>query len=470
MTDELGDLCLWVWRSLGGAPDVVASLAPSGPRAVLPAYFDVTGLATASVAAATLAAAEFLAAREVSRLRPVSVDSRAACAAFAAEGLFTPVGWSRPELWDPMAGNYRAEDGWIRLHTNYPYHRAAVERVLGASGRDAVAAAVARWNAGDLETAVVEAGGCAAVMRSRETWLASPPGAATAAAPAVSVSERRLGARAGEAAPEQTAPLRAAEPAPPFTGMRVLDLTRVIAGPVCTGFLAAYGADVLRVDPPGFAEVPALLPEMTAGKRTATLDLTADADRVVFERLVADADVLVTGLRADALDRLGYGDGMLSALNPALIVASLNAYGWEGPWRDRRGFDSLVQLSCGIAAAGAAAAGRDDPVPLPVQALDHATGYLLAAAVGRALTRRLTRSVASRVRASLTGTAGLLWSLPRPASLPPAPEPGDFNVVDVRTAWGPARAAPLPGEIAGVRPSRRIEAGPLGRHSPAWSG
>jgi hypothetical protein len=468
VADELGDLCVWVWRSIGGAAEAAAFLAPTGPRAVLPAYFDVTGLATASVAAATLAAAEFLAAREVSRPRPVSVDSRAACAAFAGEGLFTPVGWSRPELWDPVAGNYRASDGWIRLHTNYPYHRAAVEAVLGASGRDAVAAAVARWTAGDLETAVVEAGGCAAVMHHRERWLASPQGAAAAIAPPVSVSERRLGAEAGKAVPAKTAPLRAAESAPPFSGMRVLDMTRVIAGPVCTRFLAAYGADVLRVDPPGFEEVPALLPEMTAGKRTATLDLAADAGRAVFEQLVAGADVLVTGLRADALDRLGYGDGTLTALNPGLIVASLNAYGWEGPWRDRRGFDSLVQMSCGIAAAGAAAAGRDEPVPLPVQALDHATGYLLAAAVGRALTRRLTRSVASRVRASLTGTAGLLWSLPRPAQLPPAPKPGDFTVVDVQTAWGPARAVPLPGEIAGIRSGLRIEAGPLGRHRPEW--
>ena len=140
--------------------------------------------------------------------------------------------------------------------------------------------------------------------------------------------------------------------------MRVLDLTRVIAGPIGTRFLAAYGADVLRIDPPGFAEVPALLPETTAGKRTAALDLTAAAGRAAFESLVATADVLVSGLRADALARLGYDDAALAALNPALIVASLDAYGWNGPWRDRRGFDSLVQMSSGIAAAGAAATGR----------------------------------------------------------------------------------------------------------------
>jgi hypothetical protein len=464
VANELGDLCTRMWRSLGGAADVAEVLTVSGPRAVLPAYFDVTGLATASVACATLAAAEFLAAREVSRPRPVSVDSSAACAAFAAEGLFTPVGWSLPELWDPIAGNYRAEDGWIRLHTNYPYHRAAVERVLGADDRAAVAAAALRWKAGDLEAAVVSAGGCAAVMHARETWLASAPGAATATATPVVVSERRL--PAGRTPAESDSPLSGT--ASPFSGVRVLDMTRVIAGPVCTKFLAAYGAQVLRLDPPGFAEVPALLPETTAGKRTAALDLRVDADRGIFENLVADADVLVTGLRADALAGLGYGDGTLTAINPVLIVASLNAYGWDGPWRHRRGFDSLVQMSCGIAAAGSLAVGRDEPFPLPVQALDHATGYLLAAAVGRALTRRLTRSTVSRIRASLIGTANLLWSLPRPADLPPAPSPGDFELVDTNTEWGPARRVPLPGSIAGVTAAWQIGAGPLGRHYPAW--
>jgi hypothetical protein len=455
---------------------------------VLPSQFDVTGLATASVAAATLAAAEFLAVRNDGRPLPVTVDSRQACAAFAAEALFTPVRWERPGIWDPIAGNYRARDGWIRLHTNYAYHRAAVERLLGVADRESVAAAVAEWKAEELETAVVEAGGCAAVMRTREDWLAGAAGAATADAPLAAVADRPL--PAGVALPADgavpadadgvggvggvggaTAAGGAAAGGPlPYSGVRVLDLTRVIAGPIGTRFLAAYGADVLRIDPPGFAEVPALLPETTAGKRTAALDLTTADGRAVFESLLRSADVLVTGLRADALARLGYDDPALAALNPALIVASLNAYGWEGPWRDRRGFDSLVQMSSGIAAAGAAAAGADHPVPLPVQALDHACGYLTAAAVGRALTRRKAESAVSRIRLSLVATANLLWSLPRPAGQPPMPNPGDFPLTDARTAWGPARRVPLPGAIAGLDPRWRVEAGPLGRHQPAWAG
>jgi hypothetical protein len=524
-TLELHDIAARVWGEVGGAAGLTGALTTTGPRAVLPSVFDVTGLATGSVAAATLAAAEFLAARADGPPLPVTVDSRQACAAFAAEGLFTPIGWERPAIWDPIAGNYQATDGWIRLHTNYAYHRAAVERLLGAADRDSVAAAVARWKAEELETAVVEAGGCAAAMRTRDQWLATPAGAATAGAPLADVTERRLsadptrlgggpgsvgsgtggsgtggsgtggsgtggsgtggsgtgGSGTGGSGTGGSGSVGSGSVGSgmggsgsggslPYAGVRVLDLTRVIAGPVATRFLAGYGADVLRIDPPGFAEVPALLPETTAGKRTAALDLTAAADRAVFESLVGAADVLVTGLRADALSGLGYDDDTLAALNPALVVVSLDAYGWDGPWRDRRGFDSLVQMSAGIAAAGAAAAGADRPVPLPVQALDHACGYLTAAAVGRALTRRLTESAVSRIRLSLTGVAGLLWSLPRPTGQPPMPKPGDFALTEADTAWGPARRVPLPGAIAGLGPRWRVEAGPLGRHQPTWNG
>ena len=468
-TATLGDIAAQVCVLTGADPATAAGVSTSGPRGVLPSVFDVTGLATASVAAATVAAAAYHAARNDAPLAAVTVDSLGACAAFASEGLFTPVGWTVPPAWDPIAGNYETSDGWIRLHTNYAYHRAVVEELLGARDRDSVAAAVRPWKAAGLESAVVAAGGCAAALHDRERWLASPAGAASAAAPPVAFTERAGSASSGR---DSTGTARSQGPATqPYAGVRVLDLTRVIAGPVCTRFLAAYGADVLRLDPPGFAEVPALLPETTAGKRTAPADLASAAGRADFERLVAGADVLVSGLRADALSGLGYDDATLAALNPGLIVASLNAYGWDGPWRDRRGFDSLVQMSSGIAAAGGAAAGVAKPVPLPVQALDHATGYLLAAAVAQALIARRADGTVRRVRASLTGTANLLWSLPRTAELgpPPAmPRREEFPLADTQTAWGPARRVPLPGQIAGVTPAWRTRAGPLGRDQPDW--
>ncbi len=449
-----------VWRALGGDPGAQAALEVTGPARVLPSVFDVTGLATASVAAAATAAAAFQAARGGVAIPAVTVDRRSACAAFFSEGLFSPEGWELPPIWDPIAGDYPAADGWIRLHTNYRNHRAAVERVLGrVSDRATAAERVAGWDAGDLETAVVEAGGCAAAMHTRAEWLASPAGTATATEP-VARAETRPG----------RVPAHLATPAAlPYTGLRVLDLTRVIAGPVATRYLAGYGADVLRVDPRGFAEVPAVVPDVTAGKHCAALDLTARADRTVFERLVAGADVLICGYRSDALAGAGYGPDALAALNPDLLTAYLDAYGWVGPWRARRGFDSLVQMSSGIAAAGAAVAGTDRPTPLPVQALDHATGYLVAASVGIALRRAVVEGRATEVRCSLVGTANLLYGMPDPDGAPgPHPAWTAEDTVPASTFWGPARRVPVPGEVAGTYPRFRVDAGPLGRHEPAW--
>jgi hypothetical protein len=463
VNESFADVASRMWLTIGAGDGIAdwpaTQLTTTGPRTVLPAAFDVTALATGAVAVATLAAARFLAARGQSKQSEVTVDSRESCAAFASERLFTPIGWTRPPLWDPIAGNYRAADAWIRLHTNYASHRAAVERVLGAHDRETVQAAVAGLHAEELETAIVEAGGCAAVMHNRGQWLASAPGMATADAPPMTVVERRS---PGTGAPNAVGQL-------PFDGVRVLDLTRVIAGPVCTKFLAGYGADVLRIDPPGFDEVPSLLPETTLGKRTAALDLTASGDRATFEELLAGADVLVSGLRGDALKGLGYDDEAVTAMNPGLIIASLDAYGWDGPWRNRRGFDSLVQMSCGIADDGATAAGQAEPTPLPVQALDHATGWLLGAAVARALTRRLTHSMAARIQGSLIGTANLLYSLTPPSASPADPVPRNIALVDTTTVWGPAQRVPFPGRIDGVPTRWSQPAGPLGRHPAVWA-
>ncbi len=461
VNDSFADVASRMWHAIGAddADWPATQLTTTGPRSVLPAAFDVTGLATGAVAVATVAADQFLAARRQSGPRAVTIDSRESCAAFASERLFAPIGWTRPPLWDPIAGNYRAADAWIRLHTNYASHRAAVERVLGAHDRDTVQAAVAGLRAEELETAIVDAGGCAAVMHHRGQWLASAPGMATADAPPMSVVERPS---PGNGMPNAVGRL-------PFDGVRVLDLTRVIAGPVCTKFLAGYGADVLRIDPPGFDEVPSLLPETTLGKRTAALDLTAPSDRSTFEKLLAGADVLVSGLRADALKRLGYDDEALVAVNPGLIIASLDAYGWEGPWRNRRGFDSLVQMSCGIANDGATATGEAEPTPLPVQALDHATGWLLGAAVARALTRRLTHSMTARIQGSLIGTANLLYSLTPPDDHLAVATPTDFTLTATTTHWGPAQHVPLPGRIDGIPARWSQQAGPLGRHPATWA-
>jgi crotonobetainyl-CoA:carnitine CoA-transferase CaiB-like acyl-CoA transferase len=294
-------------------------------------------------------------------------------------------------------------------------------------------------------------------MHTTDEWRATAEGTVASNEPLVRVTTHA-------AAPRLLAPA-----APPYAGVRVLDLTRVIAGPVCTRLLAAWGADVLRIDPPGFQEVTALLPETTAGKRCASLDLTSAESRAVFEDLAALADVLVTGLRPGALGALGLDAAALQARHPHLIIAELDAYGWDGPWQRRRGFDSLVQMSTGIAAAGARALGRSAPAPLPAQALDHGTGHLLAAAVGRALTRRMIDGSVSHVRASLVGTANLLLGSADPARLTvPPPSWTDDDTVATNTQWGPARRVPVGGRISGTTAGWSIPAGPLGRHAATW--
>ncbi|WP_421120607.1 CoA transferase [Aquihabitans daechungensis] len=452
------DLARRLWTDLGGAATTPEALTIEGPVGVLPSVFDVTGFAAATVATAALAVAELAAVRSGAPVPPVRVDRLGASASFRFEALLQPGGWELPPIWDPVAGDYEAADGWIRLHTNYRHHLDAARSVLGVEAdRAAVAVEARRWKADELESAVVGAGGCAAAMRTTDEWAAHPAGQATA-------DERPvvIGAPvpiSGGTGPDLVQPSGAA----PLAGIRVLDLTRVIAGPVATRYLAGYGADVLRIDPPGFDEVPALLPEATAGKRCAALDLTLDGDRARFESLVARAHVVVGGLRPGALSGLGYGPDALRSVNRSLITVTHDAYGWSGPWAGRRGFDSLVQMSTGIAAAGAAATGADRPTPLPAQALDHGIGHLLAAATCRALTRLITEGVAADVRGSLVGASNVVKASPA-SHAPSTASIADAELEPGMTAWGPLHRVPLAGRIDGIAPTWSIDAGPLGRH------
>ncbi len=448
-----------IWSALEGAPALLTTVSLQGEGA-LPSVFATSDLAQASVAAAGLAVAEFMQAGGGS-LPSVQCDRRLASMWFSSS--LRAQGWTPPALWDAVAGDYRSADGWIRLHTNAPHHRAAALQVLGLdpqlSTREEVAQAVQRWNGSELESAIVANKGCAAEMRSQAQWALHPQGAAVAAEPLVAWRSWDAGVRAA----------RVIEGTRPLAGIRVLDLTRVLAGPTATRLLAGFGAEVLRIDPASWDE-PGVVPEMTLGKRCAQLQLDQPADLARLERLLTQADVLVHGYRSQALEQLGLGVARRRELNPALIDVALDAYGWSGPWADRRGFDSLVQMSSGIAHTGMQRSGAGKPVPLPVQALDHATGYLLAAAVVRGLTRRQLAGQGSQACLSLARTARLLADYPMPqgGNEPPFAAEGtaDIDPFEERTAWGPAHRLQAPLRVAGAPMRWDLPASPL-RSSPA---
>jgi len=445
-----------IWLAAKGESVFLEQVSLSGEGS-LPSIFAVTDLATGAIGAAGLAVAELVQASG-GAAQEVAADRRLASFWFGTS--LRPQGWEAPPLWDAVAGDYRTADGWIRLHTNAPHHRAAALAVLETPvDRNALAQAVARWNAEELETAIVAQKGCAARMRTMDEWRIHPQGAAVNAEPLLHITD----------APASAKPDWPINPQRPLQGIRVLDLTRVLAGPTATRFMAGFGADVLRLDPPGWDE-PGVVPDLVPGKRCARLDLRTSQGQEIFTQLLAQADVLVHGYRSDALAGMGFDAANRRRINPALVDVSLDAYGWSGPWKTRRGFDSLVQMSSGIAEAGMRRLGRDKPTPLPVQALDHATGYLMATAAIRGLTQRIRSGHGIEVRTSLARMAQLLvtGSGKQIDTALAAENAADLAPAVEQTFWGPAqrvRGAVTVGEatMAWDRP-----AAPLGSAQPEW--
>ncbi|MGW7365624.1 CoA transferase [Streptomyces sp. NPDC054841] len=432
-----------LWAALGGDPGLTGRVSYGGPSGLLAARLPVMELARATVAVCSLAAAEHAARGAGGPVPAVRVDDGAVATAFVSERHLLVDG-RPPVTFAPLSRFWRTADGWVRTHANYPHHRAALLAALGTD-EDGVEEALAGRRARDAEEAVYAAGGLAVAVRTPEEWAAHPQGAAAARQPLV-VRERL-----DDAAPRRRS-----------GGLRVLDLTRVIAGPVATRTLALLGADVLRIDPPRLTELPDQHADTGFGKRSATLDLNSPGDRRTFGELLDRADVLVTGYRPGALDRFGLA-------RPGLVVAQLSAWGDEGPWGGRRGFDSLVQAASGIALSEGSA---DAPGALPAQALDHGTGYLLAAAVLRSLTEQEDDGGTRLVRLALARTARFLMHGLSPA--PPgtgeagADDPGR-RTAETDSPLGRLRYALPPVSFAGGPEDWSRPPGMWGADAPTWA-
>jgi crotonobetainyl-CoA:carnitine CoA-transferase CaiB-like acyl-CoA transferase len=455
----------FVWKALGGDPALVSRVSTVVSRETLDARLPVRGLARTCVAACSLAAAELGARRAgLAEVPGVRVDDEAVAVAFHSERLLRIDGRA-PVAFAPLSRFWRTADGWVRTHANYPHHRRrlldALELPADASV-ERVAAALTARNAVEVEERVYGAGGLAVAVRTPAQWAAHEQAAEVARRPLV---ERA----ATGAAHARVLPPLAASPLLPAAGLRVLDLTRVIAGPVGTRALALLGADVLRVDPPSLPEPPDQHADTGFGKRSATLDLRSD--REVFEDLLARADVVVTGYRPGALDRFGLDPRALAERRPGLVVAQVSAWGAYGPWGGRRGFDSLVQAATGIARTEGPAG---QPGALPAQALDHGTGYLLAAAVLRALTERTYDGRGRSVRLALARTAAWLTGAAERDRAPddaaaealdegPAPRLAERDSPLGHLRYAPPAVSFTDGPLDWVRPP-----GPWGTDAPCW--
>lgn len=445
MTPELA--LTHLWQLAHGEPGALARATVTGQDPTLPSTFQVGTLAASTIAAVGLAAAECHRLRTGIAQR-VDVSVRDALVAFRSERYLRVDDGPAPDPRHPVTGFYDTRDGrWIQLHANFPHHLHGILDVLGCGPqRDDVAAAIRTRDGAALDTALAEAGLCAALIRTPEEWAAHDQAHAIASLPLFEIE--RIGdapvEAIGRGAPDQ-----------PLAGVRVLDLTRIIAGPVAGRTLASHGAQTLLVNGPHLPNIASLVIDNGRGKRSTWIDLRETAGVAALRDLARDADVFLQAYRPGALAARGFSPQALAELRPGIVCVSVSAYGHAGPWSKRRGFDSLVQSASGIAWQEQHAARENGPRHLPCQALDHATGYLAAFGAMIALARRATEGGSWHVRLSLAQTGRWLQSL---GAVPDGLRAPDLTLDDVRDRLD--RTASPFGTLDAVRPAEHLSATP----------
>ena len=464
-SDPTSNLLRDLWRGAGADPAALASVCFIETERSLPSSFRVGPVAAATIAAQALAAAQTWQARG-GQPQAVEVSMRRALAMFRSERYLMIDGQPPQDESSPIFGYHRSADArWVQIHTHFPHHHKGVLQLLGcADSRVAVAAAMAQREAAELEANFAAAGLCAAVVRSAGEWQAHPQAIAIAALPLFEIE------RIGDAPPEL---IGHAQPAlRPLQGVRVLDLSRVIAAPVAARTLAQHGADVLAVGAAHLPNFESLVIDTGRGKRSARIDLRDASGPARLGELVRRADVFLQAFRPGALAARGFGAHALAERRPGLIHVSLSAYGHTGPWAQRRGFDSLVQSASGIAFDEGEAAGLHLPGKLPCQALDHATGYLAAFGAMVALQRRAIEGGSWQVRVSLAQTGHWLRSLGRDVNGLGAPELTTEEIAPWRHAMPSAFGA-----ISAIAPVEQMALTPAyfelpparpGTHAAEW--
>lgn len=355
------------------------------------------------------------------------------------------------------SGFYRCMDGWIRTHANYPHHERALLTALGMASASGIEDVLRHLGAREAQERIVSAGGIAAVVRSRQQWLNSAEGSESGRGPWAQFSLREASSTSSWAYGQRTEM--------PLQGLKILDLTRVIAGPTASRTLAAFGAQVLRLDAPQLPELAWQHVDTGFGKRSTLLDLKSAPGQARLHELLGEADALILGYRPGALASAGLGLDELRERYPDLIVAELSAWGFEGPWAQRRGFDSIVQAATGISQACSDAGHR--PGALPVQALDHATGYGLAAAVIALVRARRVQRQTGSVRFSLARTADALFAFDAPH--PPVQSLGEVQLRRMSSSYGELEYVGPPFSVAGRALDFAKPPPVYGQDEPVWN-
>jgi crotonobetainyl-CoA:carnitine CoA-transferase CaiB-like acyl-CoA transferase len=438
-----------------------------GSDPVLPTPFRIGAAGAAALAATGLAAAELWEIR-TGRRQEVAVDLRQAVASLRSGHYLRVNGTRVGNERNAVMGMYPAKNGrWSYIHANFPNHRAAALSVLGCEeNREAVRHAVANWDALELEEAIIAAGGAGGMVRSMAEWARHPQAAAIAALPLLEI------VKIGNSPPEKLPPGDR-----PLSGIRVLDLTRVLAGPTCARTLAEHGADVLKITAPHIAARDDQEYDTGHGKLSARLDLRQPRDLEILKDLVREADVFSQGYRPGTLANRGLSPEELAELRPGLVYISMCAFSHQGPWAARRGFDTVVQNVSGITLRQGELFPGPEPGPqfYPVSAIDYLTGYFMAFGAMAALARRAREGGSWLVRLSLAQTGRWLVdrgevpanSLADGAKDLPSEEIERWSI-DSDTPVGRLRHLGPAVRLSETPPYWARPSVPLGYNEPAW--
>lgn len=450
------DLLGAVLESAGRAPKASDAVELRGADPVFDTPFRIGEASAAVLAACGLAASDLWELR-TARSQRVGIEVGAAAAALLSFAHLRGSGISLNRVASTTTALYAAKDGWVHLHGGFPHLHEGLLALLGcADDRDEIASAVAGWEAQALEDAIAERRLCGARVRARAEWASHPQGAVLAGAPVVEI--RQIGASAPE-------PLSGGER--PLSGIRVLDLTRVLAGPTAGRTLAEHGADVMRIHGPHLPSIRPFVIDTGHGKLSAALDLRDAADADALRALVRSGDVLSRGYRQGALDRRGFDLDALTEMRPGIVVLSINCYGHDGPFAGRGGWEQLAQTVTGIAAEQG---GQDSPRLLPAAATDYITGYLAAFGAMVALARRTREGGSYEVRVSLARTGMWLLDTERVPGEASGLRPEELArwMTSTETAEGVIQHLAPVLELSETAPRWVRPTVPLGTHAPVW--